>query len=46
MPQKGTQHVDFAVSKVNKLDYTINHGVTYGNHGIYAPDDKTVDKLL
>ena len=44
--EKGTQHVDFAVSKINKLDNTVNHGVSHRDHGIYATDGESVDKLL
>ena len=44
--EKGAQHVDFAVSKVDKLDNTVDHGVTNGDHGVYATDGQSVDKLL
>ena len=44
--EKGAQHVDFAMRKVNKLNNTVDHGVTHRDHGIYAADDQAVDKLL
>jgi hypothetical protein len=44
--EKGAQHVDFAMSKVDKLDNTVDHGVTHGDHGVYTADGQSVDKLL
>jgi len=44
--EKGAQHVDLAVSEVNKLNNTVDHGVTHRDHGVYAADDQAVDKLL
>jgi predicted RNA-binding protein (virulence factor B family) len=44
--KKSTQHVDFAVSKINKLDNTINHGVTHRDHGVDSTEDQSVYNLL
>jgi hypothetical protein len=36
--EKGAQHVDFAMSKVDKLDNTVDHGVTNSDHGVNPTD--------
>jgi hypothetical protein len=44
--EKSSEHVYFAMSKIDELYHAVNHGIAHGYHRIYPTNGQSVDQLL
>ena len=42
--EEGAQRINFTVGEIDKLDDSVDHGVSHRYEGVYAPQGEPVDQ--